>query len=157
LFLILELVMMIVLRSVQESSMILSRFWRWAFMMSLFLQFTIWNKKRSEKISTKWKPEEIFYADCQKKEISCSGDYQNQKHGSWVSNIVLKSDFLAIVNEDLHSLKDVYSEVSWEHAFLVKILFSVVVFYWFFQDKGILEWGWQSPQLPMKVTYERHL
>ena len=48
----------------------------------------------------------FLYAGCQKKKISYSDDYWNQQHDFWVSNIVWKSDFPAIVDENLYSLKD---------------------------------------------------
>jgi len=40
----------------RESSKILLRVWRWAFLTSVFLQFTVWKEKWSEKLSTNQNP-----------------------------------------------------------------------------------------------------
>lgn len=59
LFLMLALEMtMIVLKFDSISLKFLSSLWKWAFLIFLSLQFTIWKEKWSGKLSTSLKPEE---------------------------------------------------------------------------------------------------
>ena len=74
-------------------------------------------------------------------DASCDCSYIPLHNSKKKRKINKKRKSKQIVSIQVYYDKDVHLEASWDHAVLVKMPSSVVVFYWFFQDKDVSEWG----------------